>query len=144
MEFLPITVPGFSTLLQPTSTLSPSMASHFLQTRFNPDPFPLHRHQSFVALYIGSDGTGSHVRFKAKHAVAHIIVVRHLHLVKENHILQLRGIPHHRAFAHNGAAADKGTMADLSLFIHDQGPFRQAVGATFAFLAIQMYSPLSS
>ena len=66
LEFLPTTVPGFNTLLQPTSTSSPSIAPNFFQSGFDLLIGAFDNDKLLVGLYIGSNGTGTHVRFVAR------------------------------------------------------------------------------
>ena len=110
LEFLPTTVPGFNTLLQPTSTSSPSIAPKFFQSGFDLFICAFDNNELLIGFYIGSNGTGTHMGFVSKNRVADIVVMRNLYFIKENDIFQFGGVSNDSAFADDGVSADKGTL----------------------------------
>jgi len=87
--------------------------TEFFQAGFHLLPAVLDNHQRFVALHIGRDGTGSHMRPVAKNGIAHIVIVGNLYPVKEDHVFQLRGVSHHGSCPHQGVPPDESAVADL-------------------------------
>ena len=112
-----MTVPGFRTLLQPTSTKSPEL---FLP-RGNLLFAVFHHDQGLVGLDVGGDAACPHVGLVAQNAVAHVIEVGNLDVIEQDRVFQLYGIADHAVFAHQGGAADEGAVAHLGPRADDAG-----------------------
>lgn len=103
--------------------------AHFLSSGFHALLAVVDHHQAFVALHVGSDGTGSHVAVPAQNGVAYIVVVGYLYPIKKDHVFQFRGIAYHTAVPNQRIAADERALPHLGLFTDDARPGNGSRGA---------------
>ena len=99
----------------------PQHSTHFLQTSGNIFPLSMYYHQRFVALHVGSNGSGTHVALIAQDAVTNVVVVRGLHAIKEDHVFQLDRIAHHAVLPHQGCATNECAVPHLGSCADDAG-----------------------
>ena len=105
--------------------------AHLFQTCLDISVGRLDDHERLVTLDIGSDGSCTHVRFIAKNAVAHIVVMRDLYFVKEDHIFEFCRVADNGALADDRISADKCAVADLRVLINDAGTVEACRGGDF-------------